>query len=216
MSSSAAILGSLSKELIARYGDKQHDDEVTLARDAYCDRRGKVFEDDEEWESFTSAFLEWYVVEREWGDTGLCPAILAASEESDSDRRSALLALASGQRSLVEIRRLRKNRIDLVDLIGGGVFAVREDRSLVGISAGDVVELRLYGYQGEISLGRTFVYHPAGVADAISTLIRDARNDGKSRAEIIDHLAALRLRSKRYRHVPAVRIYERDGQLETR
>ncbi len=212
--SGAAILGALSKELISQYGAHRHDDEVTKARDSYSDSRGRVFEDDEEWESFTSAFLEWYVVERSWKDEGLCPALLAASSEHDESKRAALLALASGQRSLVEIRKLGKNRIDLVDLIGNGAFSVREERSLVGMNVGDIVELRLYGFQGVVSLGRTFVYHPAGVASAIVSLIQKYQGQGLSRAESVDRLAALRLRSQRYRHVPAVRMYEKDGELE--
>ncbi len=214
--SSVAILSTKCSALIARFGAHEHDDEVTLARDAYSLKRGRIFEDDEQWESFSSAFLEWYVTERKWRDTGLSPAQIAAKEATELSDAAALLALARGQRALVKIEKLGKNSIQLVDLIGGAWFSVIEERSLVGMNVGDVVELRLFGFMGEVSLGRTFLYHPPSVLSAITERISIMKSEGSSRSEIIDHLAGLRLRSRSYKHVSPIRMYESNGQLATR
>lgn len=209
-----AILGRVAEELILRFGDHQFDEEVSAARDDYCERRGRVFEDDDDWERFTLGFLEWYVVERPWKDTGRAPAALVAGEtENDPERLGALQALAASQRSLVEICDVRKSGMEVVDLVGGARFEVSEERRLAGIEAGDVVELRLFGYQDQVSLGKTFWFHPDGTGPAIRDVVSKMREDGVSRGDIIDHIAGLRSRSRSYQHVSPIRIYESDGRV---
>ena len=161
MEDSASLLGRLADGLISRYGEHRYDDELTLARDLYCERRGRVFEDDAEWERFSSAFLEWYVTERPWRDTGKVPAMLAAADEEDERHRAGLLAWAHGQRGLALILGLVPGGVEVRDLVGGAHFLVAEERNLAGVDVGDVVEVRLVGFEEQVHFGRTFVYHPA-------------------------------------------------------
>ena len=208
------MLARAAEQLVARYGDHEFDAELRVARDQYCERRGRVFEDDEEWESFTRAFLEWYVVERPWRDSASSPARLAVDEASDEEEARALQALANSQRCLVAIESIGNKGIKVEDLVGGAMFFVSENRALVGMDVGDVLELRLFGFAEEVSLGRTFVFHPPGTLAAIRSLITGMREAGRSRADIIDHIAMLRSRSRSYRHVSPLRIYENDGLQE--
>lgn len=210
----AAILARVTEELIAHYGDSSFETELRAARDAYCERRGRVFEDDEQWESFTRGFLEWYVVERPWRDSGVAPARLAAAEEGDSEKAAAMVSLFSSQRCLAQVESLTSSGLEIVDLVGGAGFAVEEARSLVGMQPGDVLELRVIGFQGHVCLGRTFLFHPPGTVSAICDLIDLMRGEGRSRADIIDHMASLRSRSRSYRHVSPIRIYESNGLLD--
>ena len=210
---SVANLSRCTEALVTRYGNSEYDDELRLAKTSYSDRRGRVFEDDEQWERVTRAFLEWYVVERPWGETGLAPANLAQRDEEDAAVLPALQALAASQRCLAEIHAVKKGEMVVLDLVGGAEFSVREERSLIGLEKGDVVEVRLIGFEGAVSLGRTFLFHPAGTAHAITDIIRTMRAQSASRADIIDHMALLRSRSQSYRHVSPVRIYESNGEL---
>jgi hypothetical protein len=211
--STSAILGRVAESLVLRFGDHEFDEEVSSARDHYCERRGRVFEDDDDWERFTRGFLEWYVVERPWRDTGLSPAALVAAETEEGEDRSALEALANSQRSLVEICDLRKSGLEVIDLVGGARFEVSEERRLTGMQTGDVVELRLFGYQERVSLGQTFWFHPDGTGPAIRDKVRSMREEGARRGDIIDHIALLRSRSRSYQHVSPVRIYESGGPV---
>ncbi len=208
-----ATLSRCTEALIARYGNSEFDDELRLAKHSYSERRGRVFEDDEQWERFTRGFLEWYVVERPWRDTGLAPAVLAQRDEEDLRSLGALRALASSQRCLAEIHAVKKGEMVVLDLVGGAEFLVQEERSLIGLEVGDVVEIRLLGFEGMISLGRTFLFHPTGTAAAIAKIIVMMRKQSASRADIIDHMALLRSRSQSYRHVSPIRIYESNGEL---
>ncbi len=93
------------------------------------------------------------------------------------------------------------------DLCRGGVFDVAEKRSLYGVEPGDVAEVRLIGFEGQVRFGRTFIYHPTGTASAIEERVAQLRDQGRDPEEIVDHCAALRLRTERYRHVDPVRLY---------
>ncbi len=206
--SAIAILNREIESLIHRYGASEFDEEVSAARDGYCDRRGRVFEEEEAWENFTRGFLEWYVVERPWKGESLSPAALVAAECSDGERKLALHALATSQRVLARVQSMGKKGLEVVDLVGGAHFLVKEKRQLTGMQVGNVVEMRVIGFQEEVMLGRSFLFHPEGTQDAIASAALAMLEAGKSRSEVIDHIALLRFRAESYQHVSAIRIYE--------
>ena len=76
------------------------------------------------------------------------------------------------------------------------------------MQVGNIVELRLIGFREEVYLGRSFLFHPEGTGSAIESMITAMRSGGKTRAEILDHMAQLRFRTRSYRHVSPIRIYE--------
>jgi hypothetical protein len=209
----AAILDQVSEDLY-----KQHtaDAEVaSAARRDYEERRGKVHQDDELWEPWSAAFVEWFVVERvPPGDT-LPPAARTYQElaAAGDDRAPIVRALVMSQRSLFEIRALAPGRIDLLDLLGGAQFVVSEQRALHGVEVGDVAELRLVGVDGEVRFGRTFIYHPRVARPAIVERARALLAKGGSRRDVIDHIAQLRVQLTRYRHMSPARVYELGSRI---
>lgn len=204
----AALIDRLLDELIERCAAPAALADLSAARKSFDERRGRVFEDEELWERWTQAFLEWYVLERVGPDADAPPVVLALRSESDPARATALRALVTSQRSLFEVRALRPGGVELHDLLGGGEFAVDEKRALHGVGVGDVAELRLVGVGGQVVFGRTFCFHPTGTREAISAHARRILNAGGDRREVMDHCASLRVRCERYRHVSAVRVYE--------
>lgn len=215
----AFLTGALDR-MIERFAGGDHRDTVAAARQEYDARRGRVFEDEALWESWSQAFIEWYLTERPLaagpaGPRGRPPAAHAvmdaagreASPWADPRARAAARAWLTSHRSLFEVRALRAGRVELLDLVGGGQFSVREPRAMLGVSAGDVAEMRLIGFEDEVLFGRTFCFHPAGTRDAIAARARRMRADGHTRQDIVDFCASLRLRCERYRHVAPARIY---------
>lgn len=206
-----AVLASVIDEIIERFGGAAHTGVITAARQEYDARRGRVFEDEALWEAWTQAFLEWYVLERPLPEAQGRPAAVQVLEDArrqgDAARAAAARAWLVSHRSLFEVRALAAGRVELHDLIGGAQFSVCEPRAIVGVSVGDVAEMRLIGFAGEVLFGRTFCYHPSGTRDAIAAQVRDLRAQGGSRQDIVDFCASLRIRCQRYRHVPPARIY---------
>jgi hypothetical protein len=219
--STAALLEQVTEELYARH--TQDTEAAGLARREYEERRGKVHQDDELWEPWSAAFVEWYVVERALsagepaatsGDH-LPPAALTYRKMAAAgDARAPMVkALLTSQRSLYEVRALGKGRIELLDLLGGAEFVVNEQRAMVGVEVGDVAELRLVGTNGEVRFGRTFIYHPKAARAAIVERARGMLAKGASRRDVIDQVAQLRVQVTRYRHMAPARVYELGSRI---
>jgi hypothetical protein len=227
MTSAAALLDEVIEELYATHTSDA--EAAAAARRDYEQRRGKVHQDDELWEAWSAAFVEWYVIERVGAD-GVPPAARTVRELPVGDpKREVVAALITSQRSLFEVRstsssrdrsrgglgdRSRGGRVELLDLLGGAVFVVEEKRTLHGVEVGDVAELRLVGVAGEVRFGRTFVYHPKAARGAIVERARAMLAKGASRRDVIDQVAQLRVQVTRYRHMPAARVYELGARLK--
>lgn len=208
----AALLEQVIEELYARH--TADTEAAGLARREYEERRGKVHQDDELWEPWSAAFVEWYVVERV-GAGGVPPALVSAREMRDAgDVRADLVsALVTSHRSLFEVTAMRPGRIEVLDLLGGSELHVVEQRALHGVDVGDVAELRLVGARGEVRFGRTFIYHPKAARGAIVERARAMLSRGASRRDVIDQIAQLRVQVTRYRHMSPARVYELGSRI---
>ena len=208
----AALLEQVIEELYARH--TADTEAAGLARREYEERRGKVHQDDELWEPWSAAFVEWYVVER-IGAGGVPPALVSAREMRDAgDARADLVSsLVTSHRSLFEVTAMKPGRIEVVDLLGGAELHVVEARALHGVDVGDVAELRLVGARGEVRFGRTFIYHPKAARGAIVERARGMLSRGSSRRDVIDQIAQLRVQVTRYRHMAPSRVYELGSRI---
>lgn len=208
----AALLDAVTEELYAQH--TADSDAAGLARREYEERRGKVHQEDELWEAWSAAFVEWYVVERV-GEGGVPPAVRTYRELRDAaDPKAAVVgALVTSQRSLFEVRALGKGSIELLDLLGGAEFHVDEQRQMLGVEVGDVAELRLVGAGNEVRFGRTFIYHPKAARAAIVERARGMLSKGASRRDVVDQIAQLRVQVTRYRHMPPARVYELGARI---
>lgn len=212
MTSTAALLEEVTEELYARHTEDT--EAAGSARREYEERRGKIHQDDELWESWSAAFVEWYVVERV-GEGEVPPAARTYRElaAASDPRAEVVAALLTSQRSLYEVRAIGKGTIELLDLLGGAEFHVTEQRAMVGVEVGDVAELRLVGVRGEVRFGRTFIYHPKAARGAIVERARAMMAKGATRRDVIDQVAQLRTLLLRYRHMAPSRVYELGSRI---
>jgi hypothetical protein len=209
----AALLDAVAELLYARH--TADPEAASAARREYEERRGKVHQDDELWEPWSAAFVEWYVVERVAAGQARPPAAQTYRElaAAGDPRADAVAALVTSHRSLFEVRAMARGRIELLDLLGGAAFNVDEQRALHGVEVGDVAELRLVGIAGEVQFGRTFIYHPKAARAAIVERAQAMLATGSTRRDIMDHVAQLRVHVTRYRHMPVARVYELGSRI---
>jgi len=209
-----ALLDETIEELYARH--TADTEAAAAARHEYEERRGKVHQDDELWEAWSAAFVEWYVVERVPPGQPLPPAIATYRDLDPGDpKREVVAALVTSHRSLFEVRALNKpgKPVEVLDLLGGAMFEVDEQRALHGVEVGDVAELRLIGIGDRVRFGRTFVYHPKTARDAIVERARALLANGASRRDVIDQIAQIRILITRYRHMAPARVYELGSRI---
>ena len=215
----AAALEAALEGLVAEHTADA--DVVVAARRVYEERRGRVHEDEELWEAWSAAFVEWFLVEWLAPDADLPVAARSLAEAraaadagapGAAERAALLRAYLTSHRSLFEVRALGGGRVELADLVGGAVFQVAEPRTMHGVEVGDVAEMRLVGWAGDVLFGRTFIYHPAAAKDAIADLAQALVARGERRPDIVDRVAGLRLKVDRYRHVAPAKVYALGGE----
>ncbi len=208
--SPASSLHSTLDRLIERFAGGGEPAVVQAARRQFEDARGRVFEDEELWEGTSRCFIEAFVLEEP--TAGALPRASVALASS-KDEREAVLAWLRSYRSLFRVDSITDDQVQLSDLLGGAQFRVREERGVLGVSAGDVIEARLASVEDIVCFGRGFVFHPAGALAAMVRHIDAKKRTGEDRFAIIDFFASLRVQCERYRHVSPVRLYEDGGSI---
>jgi len=209
------LIHTLMDELAGSYAGAKYQREITLAREEYFTRSGKVFEDDAEvHEARTLSFLEWYVIERPLasGKPPIIDVLEKAAAASPSEHRSeALASLAGSHRSLFDIAHVDGNVIELEDVLGGARLRVVERRGTVGFEVGALVEARVVWDGRAPVFAKTFLFHPRDARSQILDFVDEALAAGTDRDEIMFHLARLHLRWHRHGHNNAARIYKGGG-----
>ncbi len=180
-------------------------DDLVAARAEWDERTGKVHDDDPLYEERSTAFVEWFALERA-GRDGRVPVerALAALPAGDPDR-DGLALLGGTHRSLFAVRRATGPHLELDDLLTGCVFRVFERRQPLGLAEGDLFEARVCARpdaSGEVLLTRAIQHYPREARVALEARDRDA-----SRAETLFRLARLRWKAARWGHVAPERIY---------
>jgi hypothetical protein len=187
--------------------------ETVKAREEWSEKAGRVFDDDQLYEERTTAFLEWYALEREL-PSGKVPAERFLAEETLDDKEGAWVhALATSHRSLFEVQKVHEGIILLDDLLSGGSFAVTERRRLPGVEDTEILEARLVANvvtPPELLFTRAFQFHPREARAEIKRQAERARKAGEPRAETLFRLLRLRLKALRYKHVTPDKIYKEE------
>jgi hypothetical protein len=183
---------------------------LVAAREEWSERAGKVFDDDPLYEERTTAFLEWYALEREGADGRLPVERFLASERLDDVDGQWARALGRSHRSLFEVRELGEGQITVDDLLAGNAFEVTERRKLPGIANGEIFEARVVANvitPPEVLFTRAFQFHPREAASEVRRIAGRSRAQNEPRAETLFRLLRLRLKALRYGHVAAAKIY---------
>lgn len=205
---SSAFLARVLESLIERLSDGSAA-AMAAARAEFDERRGPVFEDEDEWEIRTAIFLEVYALERINPATGQSPAAAAAREAAGERERQALMALSRSYRCLAEILAIEDGRVTIADAIGGAHIEIAERRGMPGVSVGDVAELRVIAFEQAVHFGSQILWHPHGTRAPLLAHVEALVAAGHDREAICDFAASLKVRSLRYGHLEPAAVYEK-------
>ncbi len=195
--------------LATRYAALPGEGEIERARQDFDARRGKVYDDDDLYQTHMAHFLEWYALERASVE-GMTPAEhVLATDPPGGEELDLLLALSRSQRGLYElVKPMPDGSGSLIhDLILGGRWRVESAAPLAGLEPGDIFEARLIPWEGTVRFGPVFYFHPTVATSAIHALLEHAAGDGAIDDSIICDLAEMRLRYSRFRNIAVERIY---------
>jgi hypothetical protein len=208
------VIQTLVERLATVFAEGENKLEAMRAREEYFERAGKVFDDDGElFESRMAAFLEWYIIERNFQD-GPPPALRVLSEPpgrfTEEERRAAV-HLHTSHRSLFELGSMADGRLELDDLIGGARFWVQERRSTIGFETGALFEARLLWNGEAVVFGKTFLFHPPDVRERVLELVDKGADAATPAAALMFQLSRLYVRWHRLGHLSAAKIYSGDA-----
>ncbi len=210
------VIPACIDQVATQFADRPSEGEIQRARTEYDTRRGRIYDDDELFESHMASFLEWFVLERAM-DHGAPPAVLALRDDATEQPEAELLrALAASHRSLFEMLQQRPRSVQLMDLIGGGRWRVDQDQPMEGLERGDILEARLVPWQGGVVFGPVFCFHPRAARGCIMKLIEEDLQQGGPGPDLVFDLAEMRLRYSRFRNIAVDHIYTRDSRTRHR
>ena len=197
--------------LATQYAAVPGEGEIERARQTFDGRRGKVYDDDDLYQTHMACFLEWYVLERVVLE-GMTPAEHAlATDPPHGQELDLVLALSRSQRGLFEMLNPVADGGGcgtlIHDLLLGGRWRVESAAPLAGLEPGDIFEARLIPWEGQVRFGPVFYFHPTAATPAIHTLLDGAAQRGALDDSIICDLAEMRLRYSRFRNIAVDRIY---------
>jgi hypothetical protein len=187
-------------------------DETVRARAEYFAEVKDVYAEEPFYESRLQAFLEWYCIDRPVGGTGRTPLLMLMEQAVDftGEDMAFFTRLASSRHSLFVFLGESGGLVRVRDAFTGDGFEVREDRPLLTVKKGDLLETRLIpAPEGDVfHFSRTFLTHPREVRHAVLHEIASAKRERRLNAEAFMHqLAILWVRAQRYKGVSALDLY---------
>lgn len=185
--------------------------ELATAKTEYFERTGEIFESDDDFERRMASFLEWYVFDREVPSFGMTPARLFIEQCSgrfSNEEHTRLESLAASTPSLFEYRKLKKERLYVVDLLDNQSHMVHERREPKGLESGDILEARIVRYDGDLRFSEVWAAHPREARRAILKATKSFRKTKVGdRVELVHRVARLANRCQRYKHVDPKQIF---------
>ncbi len=201
-----------SRDLVDILADMRPDGSVdpSVLRDDFEEKSGKAFAQDSFYQERIYLFLEWYLCDSSPEHPPLMD-IIACMDSSDTLRLEAE-GLLHSHRSLFELMEpVRRGKMWLRDVIGGGEWIVEATTALPGFQVGDQVDARIRYHNGWLVFGAGFVFHPPAARDAVHALIDRWRREDMERMDMLSLLARLHILAYRFSHIPVERIYSEEG-----
>jgi hypothetical protein len=202
--------------LITFVSEPEFSGELTAARKAYFAKTGEVFENDHAFEMRMSSFLEWFTLDRPLsGGQRPCELFVERNAaELNADEAVTYRNFTHTIHSLFQTGRLRKEAIDVKDLISGKSHAVYERRKPAGVETADIIEARLIPTADDrLMFSPSFCFHPREARKQILKLVKAFKKAATSPEDFIFRMAYLRLKADRYKHVSADKIYADGAEI---
>ena len=208
---SASVPQSVFDELVTWATPEEVKPDVIAAKAEWVLKTGEVFDDDRQLELRMAAFLEHYVCDRLSPALGKTPAQaryeLALKTETPQ-RALAFRAFTETIHSLFEVRKLSVGGVRLRTLFTQVDIDVSERRHLVGLSVGDVLEIRLVPSARGFHFLPSYCWHPRAAGKLIRQEAARRRKTGESELDLIWDAALRSLKVERYRQIAVEKIYD--------
>ncbi len=189
--------------------------ELQKARKEFFDSIGTVHEEDPFFETYMTAFLEWYIFDRDLPEKDLPPVRLFYrihfKEFSDEDKK-IYNDFTKSRHSLFFVKKVKQGLLNLRDLHNDETLKIGSNIIVAGFKEGDIFDAILVPFQREWHFTKSFCFHPAQAKKFIFGEMKKIKNlERKILIRTILKFKKLRLKLERYPHVSAQQIYNEEG-----
>ena len=191
-------------ELIEYISTSGRENDVGMAKEAYFREGGDIFGDEESYDMRVGTFLEWYVLDRSLGGMTLIEEYI--EKVTDADKKEYFESMRNSFRSVFEIRKVEKKGIKVINLKDNSKYLALCSDSTDIFKKGNLLETRLFPFNNECYLSRSYIIHPPEVRKFIVACLKDGveRNDLHF---AINSLANMSLKWEKYRNYKVEDIY---------
>jgi len=194
------------------FNEDPYTDEITVAKDEYFEKIGRVFEDDSFFEMRMAAFFEWFAFERPIKKIGLPPVkIYCQSNESsmNDEEKSDYESLMKTIWSIYLVKKKKEDFCELLDLYDKKKYRITMDKEFYLPDSSTVVEARLIKFRDNYYLSDPIFTHPKEVSRKIKKAAKKYRKANRPDfQELILKLAQMSIKSQRYKHLALKEIYK--------
>lgn len=209
-------LQELHERLLSWATAEPRTEDLLAARNDHYGRYGEPREDELSFEPRVNGMLDHYLYDyRASGrKTSTLEEFIAANGAAmEPALLEAYRRLNGNVHGLFEVRKIDEGRVILRDVFADVDHEVAERRQLAGLSKGDLIEVRLLPYEGQLFFSGAHIYHPTEVRKRILAEVKRLRKEaGRTGSPDVKSFLALLSRMafkfERYRNVRLESIYD--------
>lgn len=188
--------------------------ELKRARKEFFDTIGAVHEEDLFFETYMTAFLEWYIFDRDLPEKDLPPVRLFYrnhfKEFSDEDKK-IYNGFTKARHSLFFVKKVKEGLLVLRDLYNDEILKIESNIVVAGFKEGDIFDAILVPFQREWHFTKSFCFHPPEAKKFIFREMKKIKNlERKILMRTVLKFKKLRLKLERYPHVSVKQIYNEE------
>jgi len=197
--------------IIEKYTAKEYSPELIKARKEYFDFIGPVHEEDPFFEAYMTAFIEWYVFDRDMTQKDLPPVRLYYRENLKhftDEEQKIFNDLTKSRHSIFMVKKVTPSLLLLHDLFEDEKIKIEDNFPTVGFNLNDIFEAILAPFKGEWAFAKTFFTYPPEATKFITKEMKKIRPlEQKILLKTILRLRRLKLKCDRYPYVSPTQIY---------
>ena len=138
-------------------------EQIMMAKKEYQKTTGEIYEDDKSYNSRTSLFLEWYLLDQY--ELGTRQTVLENIIEDNSsswtpDRLESYKDVSKNIQALFEIKKVRDNSVTVLDLFTDEKYQIEEEDSKLAFRKNDIFQGRIVPHNDKYFFTGYFCFHP--------------------------------------------------------
>ena len=197
-------------EIMDEFTSKAYEAELKKAKQEFFETTGPVHEDDAFYETYMTAFIEWYLFDRDLKNQDLPPVRLFyrnhLKQLSEEDQK-VFNDFTKFRHSLFLVKKV-SDTVTLENLFDGEKIKIESYIPAAAFTKNEIFEAILVPYKNEWAFTKMFFVHPAECQKFIQKEMKKIRGlEYKILLKTLSQFRRLRLKLDRYPYVAPTQIY---------